>query len=66
MTVREDIITELTATNITKWVDRPTHASVKTMRKELTKKAAAIKTRYDMFPMGTRFGYATAIMLMTD
>lgn len=63
MTVREDTITELTATDITRWPARPTHASVATSRKELTKKAAAIKARYESFPLGTRFGYAAAIML---
>ena len=42
------------------------HASVETTRKELTKKAAAIKTIYDAFPLETRFGYATAIMLTAD
>ena len=66
MTVREDTITELTATDITKWGDRPTHASVETMRKEMTKKAAAIKTGYDAFLLGTRFGYAAAIMLTAE
>ena len=63
MMVREDTITELTATDITRWPARPTHASVANLRKELTKKAAAIKTRYESFPLGTRFGYAAAIML---
>ena len=63
MTVREDTINKLNATDITKWVDRPTHASVETTRKELTKKSAAIKTGYDAFPLGTRFGYATVIIL---
>ena len=66
MTVREDTITKLTATNITKWVNQPTHASVETTRKELTKKAAVIKTRYDTFPLGTRFGYAASIMLTAE
>ena len=66
MTLREDTITELTATDFTKWVDRPTHTSVKKKRKELKKKSAAIKTRYDAFPLGTRFGYAAAIMLTAD
>ena len=66
MTVREDTTTELMATDITNWFDQPTHASVETMRKELTKKAAAIKTRYDALPLGTRFGYAAAIMLTED
>ena len=66
MTVRKDTITKLTATDITKWGDRPTHASVKTTRKELTKKAAAIKEIYDAFPFGTRFGYAAAIMLTAE
>ena len=66
MTVREDTITELTETDITKWAARPTHASVKNTRKKLTKRAAAIKTSYDMFPLGTRFGYAADIMLTAD
>ena len=66
MTVREDTITELATTDITRWTARPTHASVANSRKELTKKAAAIKTRYNSFPLGTRFGYAAAIMLSAD
>ena len=66
MTVREDTITERTATNTTKWGDRPTHTSVEKTRKELTKKAAVIKTRYGVFPLGTRFGYAAAIMLTAE
>ena len=66
MTVREYTITKLTATNITKRCNRPTHASVETTRKELTKKAAVIKTIYDAFPLGTRFGYAAAIMLTAE
>ena len=63
MAVIEDTITQLTATDITKWGDQPTHASVETTRKELTKKAAAIKTRYDTFPEGTCYGYTATIML---
>ena len=66
MTVREDTITELTETDITKWAARPTHASVEDTWKELTKRAAVIKTRYDVFPLGTCFGYAAAIMLTAD
>ena len=66
MAVREETITELTVNDITKWVDWPMHASVETMRKEMTKKAAAIKTGYDAFRLGTRFGYATAIMLTAE
>ena len=42
------------------------HASVETTQKELTKKAAPIKTRYDAFPLGTRFGYAAEIMLTAE
>ena len=66
MTVREDTITELTATDITKRGNRPTHVSVETTRKKLTKKADAIKKRYDAFPLGTQFGYAAAIMLTAE
>ena len=54
------------ATDITKWGDRPTHVSVQTMRKDLTKKVAAIKTRYDAFLLGTWFGYAAVIMLTEE
>ena len=66
MTAREDTINKLTETDITKWAAQPMHASVENTRKELTKRAAAIKTRYDAFPLVTRFGYATAIVLTAD
>ena len=66
MTVREDTIKELTATTITQWIGRPTHANVELMRKELSNKAAAIKTRYEPFPEGIRYGFAAAIMLSAD
>ena len=66
MTVREDTIKELKATTITQWIGQPTHASVKLTRKELSKKAAAIKTRYEPFPEGTRYAFAAAIMLLED
>ena len=63
MTVREDTINELTATEITQWTRHPTHVSVDLMGKELAKKAAAIKTRYESYPEGIRYGFAAAIML---
>ena len=66
MAVREETITERTETDITKWGDQPTHTSVETTQKELTKNSAAIKTRYDAFPLGTRFGYAAAIILTAE
>ena len=66
MTVREDTIIKLTATNITKWAAQQMHASVRNTQKELTKKAVATKTRYDAFLLGTRFGYAAATMLTAD
>ena len=66
MTVREDTIKELTSATITQCIGRPTHASVELTRKELAKKAAAIKTRYEPFPEGTRYGFAAAIMLAAD
>ena len=43
-----------------------THASVKLTRKEIAKKATAIKTRYETFPEETRYGFAAAIMLSAD
>ena len=66
MTVREDTIKELTATEITQWTGRPTHVSVDLTQKELAKKAAVIKTRYEPFPEGRRYGFAAAIMLSKD
>ena len=66
MTVQEDTIKELTAATITQWIGRSTHASVDLTRKELAKKAAAIKTRYEPFPEGTRYGFAAVIMLASD
>ena len=54
------------AATITQWIGRPTHASVELMRKELAKKAAAFKTRYEPFPEGTRCGFAAAIILAAD
>ena len=66
MTVRKDTIKYLMSTKITKWVNRPTQASVKTTRKELAKRAATIKARYDAFSEGTRYGYAAVIMLLEE
>ena len=63
MTVREDTTKELTASKITKWVELSTQESVKTMRKDLEKRAAAIKTRYDAFLEGMRYEYSAATML---
>ena len=66
MTVREDTIKELIATEKTQWVRRPTHVSVKLTQKELAKKAAAIKTLYEPFPEVKRYGFAAATMLSED
>ena len=63
MTVKEDTIKELTAATITQWTGQPTHARVEIARKEIANKAAAIKTRYEPFPEGTKYGFAVAIML---
>ena len=64
--MQEDNIKELTATEITQWFGQPTHVSVDITRKELAKKAAAIKTRYETFPEGTRYDFADAIMLSEE
>ena len=66
MTVQEYTIKELTATEITQWIGRPTHASVELTREKLEKKAAAINTRYEPFQEGTRYGFAAAIILSAD
>ena len=61
--VQEDTIMDLTATKIIQWIGPPTHASVELMWKDLSKKAAAIKRRYEPFHEGTRYDFAAAIML---
>ena len=66
MTVRKDTIKELTVTKITQWIGRSTHASNELTRKEPAKKPTTIKTRYKLFPEGTRYGFAAAIMLSED
>ena len=66
MTFQEDTIKELMTMEITQWIGRPTHASVELTRKELSKKAAVIKTRYEPFSGGTRYGFAAAIILSAD
>ena len=63
MTEREDTIKEFTATEITQWIGRLTHLSVELTQKNISKKAAAIKTHYEQFQEGTRYGFTTAIML---
>ena len=62
--VREDTIKELTTVTITQLIGLPTHASVELTRKEIAKKAVAIKTRYEPFPEVTRYGFTAAIMLV--
>ena len=66
MTVREDPIKDLTSTEITQRIRRPTHASVELTQKELVKMSPAIKTRYEPFPEVTRYCFAAAIMLAAD
>ena len=66
MTVQEDTIKELTDTKITQWIGCPTHASVELTRKYLSKKAAAIKTRYEPFHEGTRYSFTAAIIISKD
>ena len=44
----------------------PTHARIELMRKELAKKDAAVMTCDEPFTEGTRYGFATAIMLSAD
>ena len=66
MTVREDTIKELKATEITQWIGRPTHSNVELTLKYLANKAATIKTCYEPFTEETRYGFAAAIMLSED
>ena len=56
----------MTATELTQCIGCPTHVSVDLTRKELANKVAAIKTHYEPFPEGTRYGFSAAILLAAD
>ena len=62
MTIQDETTKEhLTKTTI-KLIGRTTHASIETIRNELDKIRALIKTLNTEFPEGMEFGYATEIM----
>ena len=60
--VREATISALEGVSLTRHVGRPTLKSVKLTRREIGKIYAATKTTHPDFPLGTRFGFAAAII----
>ena len=60
--VREATLTALDRVSITRHLGRPTQQAIKLSRREIGIEYAAAKTTHEDFPMGTRFGYASAIL----
>ena len=60
--VREATLTSLEGKRITRVLGRPTIKSVKQTRKEIAAEFAKAKTTHEAFPLGSRFGYAAAIL----
>ena len=63
--VREATLTSLEGKRITRVLGRPTIKSVKQTRKEIAAEFAKAKTTHESFPLGSRFGYAAAILPST-
>ena len=62
---REATLTALEGKRLTRVLVRPTIKSVKKTRKEIAAEYAKAKTTHDRFPLGTRFGFAAAILSPT-
>ena len=60
--VRETTLTSLEGKRLTHVLGRPTIKSVKKTRKEIAAEFAKAKTTHESFPLGSRFGYAAAIL----
>ncbi len=63
--VREATLTSLEGKRLTRVLGRPTIKSVKKTRKEIAADYAKAKTTHDSFPLGSRFGFAAAILPTT-
>ena len=57
MTIREDILSELTADPITKIIGEPEQGDLNVLEAELTEWAAKIKTTMDMIEQGRNYGF---------
>ena len=60
--VREATISTLEGKRLTRVLGRPTIKSVKLTRKEIGAEYAKAKTTHKAFPLGTRFGFAAAVL----
>ena len=60
--VREATISTLEGKRLTRVLGRPTIKSVKLTRKEIGAEYAKAKTTHKDFPLGTRFGFAAAVL----
>ena len=60
--VREATISSLEGKRLTRVLGRPTIKSAKLIHKEIGAEYAKAKTTHNSFPLGTRFGFATAIL----
>ena len=59
---RKATLTALEGKQLTRVLGRPTIKSVKKTRKEIAAEYAKAKTTHEHFPLGTRFGFAAAIL----
>ena len=57
MTVQEDILAELTAEPITKYIGEPGQGDINIIEAELTQRVAKIKTTEDLVEKGRKYGF---------
>ena len=60
--VRESTLKALQGSTLTRHHGRPTFKSVAKTRKEVAQEYAKAKTSHSTFPMGTKFGMASAVL----
>ena len=60
--VREATISSLEGKRLTRHLGRPTTAAAKKTRGEIGAEYAAAKTTHEDFPLGSRFGFAAAVL----
>ena len=62
MTIREDILAELTVDPITKIIGEAGQGDLNILEAELTEQAAKIKTTEDMTEQGCKYGFLISIL----
>ena len=62
MTVWEDILAELTAESITKFIGEPGQSNINNLESELAKNATKIKTTEDMVEKRHKYGFIVVVL----